>query len=67
MYAEKFYTAGVIRIYVFLQSTGPIIGISEPTYTRFYVIIHIHNTFEAFTINIWFIKFLLYDYKTFHF
>ena len=30
-HAEKFYTAGVIRVQVFWQSTGPIIGIREPT------------------------------------
>ena len=29
-YGEKFYTAGVIRVQVFWQSTGPIIGIREP-------------------------------------
>ena len=30
-HAEKFFTAGVIRVCVFWQSTGPIIGIREPT------------------------------------
>ena len=30
-HAEKFYTAGVTRVWVFWQSTGPIIGIREPT------------------------------------
>ena len=30
-YAEKFYTAGVIRVWVFWQSTGQIIGIHDPT------------------------------------
>ena len=30
-HVEKFYTAGVIRVQFFWQSTGPIIGIREPT------------------------------------
>ena len=29
-HGEKFYTAGVIRVQGFWQSTGPIIGIREP-------------------------------------
>ena len=29
-HGEKFYTAGVIRVQVFWQSTGPITGIREP-------------------------------------
>ena len=33
-HAEKFYTAGVIRVWIFWQSTGLIIGIREPTPLR---------------------------------
>ena len=31
---KKFYTAGVIRVQFLWQSTGPIIGIREPTPLR---------------------------------
>ena len=46
--AEKFCTAGVIRVRVFCQSTGPIIGIRELTPLTLICLVVSEEMFKTF-------------------
>ena len=57
-HAEKCYTAGVLTVRIFWQSTGPIIGIREPTpfianiILRHRPVTTFKNVFETF-VTMW--------------